>query len=313
MKKTLHVLGIDLSQDWLDAKLIPAGTEWHTGVSNTELQAWVNTLPKRIDLAVMEATGGLETKVAALLQDRGIETAIVNPRLIRDFARAGGTLAKTDRLDAEVIARFGERMQPEPRPLRDEQQRMLRELMVRRQQLLDALQAEKNRLARVSARPVRKSLNRNIGWLEKQLGALESEIEDFVKSSPIWRENEQILQSVPGVGQVTSHTLLAELPELGTLTRHEVAALVGVAPFTRQSGKWRGRSFVQYGRANIRRVLYMAALTAMKHNQKIHEFAERLKARGKASKVILVACMRKLIVMLNAMIRNRTFWGENLI
>lgn len=302
------VLGIDLSQDWLDAHLLPQGQTSHLSTDPVELERWISSLPDGITLAVMEATGGLEARVAALLHERGIPVAIVNPRQIRDFARAVGLLAKNDRLDAHAIALFAQRVQPPTRALPDAQQTALRELIVRRRQLLETLVAERNRLRRATTTPVRKSLTRHVQWLERQLESLEREIEALIQSSPLWREQEERLLSVPGVGPATVRTLLAELPELGRLTRREIAALVGVAPYCHESGKWRGRSFIERGRAHVRHVLYMAALAARRWNPLIRIFAERLQQKGKAPKVVLVACMRKLLVIVNAIVRHKSYW-----
>jgi transposase len=301
-------LGIDLSKQWLDAHMLPEGKTWRITTQPKELEQWVNQLPTDISLAVIEATGGLENQVASLLHQRGIPVVIVNPRRIRDFARACGLLAKNDALDAYVIALFAERVKPPVRQLPDAEQIELDELMTRRRQVLDTLQAERNRLERVQSKSVRKDLKAHIRWLEKRLKQLEDELDTLVESNEIWREKEDRLKSVPSIGPITARTILAELPELGRLTRRQIASLVGIAPFCHESGKWRGRSFIEKGRSSIRHVLYMAALVAIRHNPIIRSFAERLKKQGKASKVVIVACMRKLLVILNAMQRDQTHW-----
>jgi transposase len=301
-------LGIDLSKNWLDAHLLPTGQNWHIATTPEALEAWVAELPAAITLIVLEATGGLEVTLAALLAGRGLPVAVVNPRQIRDFAKAGGQRAKTDKLDAKVIALFAERMRPPVRPLKDEQQQALDELLARRRQLVEMLSSEKNRLAQARSALVRQSVQAHIDWLAGQIGEREQELDELIKASALWQERADLLQSVPGVGEGTTRTVLAELPELGTLSRRAVAALVGLAPFTQQSGKWKGKSFCTGGRAALRAVLYMATLTGKRFNPVIKEFYERLVAHGKPHKVAMVACMRKLLSILNAMVRNNKKW-----
>mgnify|MGYP004704129969 CR=1 FL=1 len=308
MSHTSMFLGIDLSKEWLDAYLLPQGTTWHLSTELAGLEAWVDDLPSDLSLVVLEATGGLETRVAALFHQRGIPVVIVNPRRIRDFARAYGLLAKNDALDAYAIALFAQRIQPPVRDLPTEAQAELSEILTRRRQVRDTLQAERNRLEHARAKTVRQDLADHIRWLEKRLTQLETQLEALIQSHSPWKEQEKRLLSVPGVGPVTARTLLAELPELGRLTRREIAALVGVAPYCHESGKWRGRSLIEKGRASVRHTLYMAALVAKKHNAQIRSFADRLAQKGKAFKVIMVACMRKLLVMLNAMERDQKLW-----
>jgi transposase len=301
-------LGIDLSKQWLDAHLLPSGQTWHVATDPAALELWAEALPHGLTLVVMEATGGLETAVAAVLAHRGFPVAIVNPRQMRDFARALGRLAKTDRLDARVIALFAERIRPVPRPLKDEQQRELDELLARRRQLIEMLAAEKNRLTQAHSKRVRTSIAKTIQWLERQIAGRDKEIDGLIKASPLWRERDDLLRSVPGIGPVTARTLAADLPELGQLSRRQIGALAGVAPFTHQSGRWHGQSFCSGGRAAVRTALYMATLTATRCNPVIRRFFERLKGQGKPHKVALVACMRKLLVALNAMLRNNKKW-----
>lgn len=305
---TALFLGIDLSKNWFDAELLPTGQTWHVATEPAALEAWADALPTDLTLIVMEATGGLETAVAAVLARRGLPVAIVNPRQVRDFAKALGLLAKTDRLDAHAIALFAQRVRPEPRPLKDEQQRDLEELLVRRRQLVATLAGEKNRLAQARSKPVRASVQAHIEWLERQIGKVDQQLDQLIKASPLWREREELLRSVPGVGPVTSRTLASEMPELGQLTRRQISALVGVAPMTRQSGRWRGKSFCTGGRGALRSVLYMAAFSAKQHNDVIRQFHERLIQQGKPFKVAMVACMRKLLVILNTMVRNNEKW-----
>jgi transposase len=261
----------------------------------------------RPTLVVMEATGGYEMLAALRLTAAGIPVAVVNPRQSHDFAKAMGRLAKTDKVDAAILALFAERIRPEPRPLPDAEQAMLRALLNRRTQVVHILVAETNRLA--STIPaVKPHVQEHIDWLRQERDQLDAELNDYMQKTSVWTTNDKLLQSVPGVGIVTSLTLLAELPELGTLNRKEIASLVGVAPLNRDSGKMRGKRSVWGGRANVRAVLYMAALVATRHNTEISGFYQRLCAAGKAKKVALVACMRKLLVILNAMMRNQTPW-----
>jgi len=252
-------LGIDLSKAWLDAHMLPGDQTWHVATDAAMLEAWVKSLPASLTLVVMEATGGLETTVAALLASRGLPVAIVNPRQVRDFAKAMGLLAKTDRLDARVIALFAERIRPEPRALKNEQQQELDELMARRRQLVEMLAAEKNRLGQARSKRVRQSIEKAIVWLERQIEQRDKELDALIKASPLWREREELLISVPGVAHGTARTMTSDLPELGQLTRRQIGALVGIVPFVHQSGKWCGQSFCSGGRAAVRAMLYMAA------------------------------------------------------
>ena len=245
--------------------------------------------------------------MAGALAAAGIAVAVVNPRQVREFARATGRLAKTDRLDAQVLARFGEAVKPPVRPLKDEQAQALEALVMRRSQLVAMLTAEKNRRAN-AARVIRRSIDEHIRWLEKRLSGFDDELSDLIRATPIWRERDQLLRSVPGVGIVPSVTLLAHLPELGTLTRKQVAALAGLAPFNRDSGTLRGSRCIWGGRAQVRRVLYMATVAAVRANPNIRSFYTALRLRGKHPKPALTACMRKLLVILNAVLRTNTPW-----
>jgi transposase len=258
-------------------------------------------------LVVLEATGGLEIPLTGVLAAAGVPVVVVNPRQVRDFAKATGQLAKTDALDAQTLAHFAEVIRPELRPLPDEQTQALAAILARRRQLVEMLTAEKNRLG--SARtPVRTSLRTHIAWLERELNHRDRDLAHAIRESPVWREKDALLQSTPGVGPVVTTTLLANLPELGTLTGKQIAALVGVAPLNRDSGSWRGKRTVWGGRAQIRAVLYMAAIVAARFNPVIRAFYQRLCAAGKAKKVALTACMRKLLIILNAMLKHRTPW-----
>lgn len=302
-------IGIDVAKGRLDIAVRPGKEE--LSVDNDE--AGIGTLVSRLKslkpvLVVLEATGGLELPVTAALATAEMPAVVVNPRQVRDFARATGQLAKTDRLDAQVLARFGEAVQPTPRPLRDAEAQALSALLTRRRQVVEMVTAEKNRLH--TARPsVRKEIRRHIVWLEKSLVKLDSDLGDSLRQSPLWREQDDLLRSVPGVGPVLSLTLLAELPELGTLDRWQIASLVGVAPLNRDSGVLRGKRTVWGGRARVRAALYMGTLVATRYNPVIKAFYDRLCAAGKPKKVALTACMRKLLVILNSMLKRRIKWG----
>ena len=256
----------------------------------------------------MEATGGYERLLAATLASAGMPVVIVNPAQVRHFARACGELAKTDSIDAMVLARFGERIDPELRPLPDEDARALIDLVARRRQLIELRTAENNRLGHAISKRVQSSIQRVLKTLEKEIEAIDDDIDDRIKRSPAWKADEDLLRSVPGVGPVTARTLLANLPQLGTVNRQKISKLVGVAPFTCQSGKWRGKSMICGGRTVVRNALYMAALVAIRRNPVFKAHYEKLLASGKAKKVALVAVMRKLLITLNAMLRERRAW-----
>lgn len=263
------------------------------------------------ELVVLEATGGHETAAVAALAEASMPVVVANPRQVRDFARATGQLAKTDRIDARVLALFAERVRPEVRALPDEEAQELRALLARRRQLIGMMVAEKNRLKTAPA-AVAKGIRRHIAWLKRQLKSVDSDLDGRIKKSPVWRAKEDLLRSVPGIGPVASRTLIGELPELGQLNRRQIAALAGVAPLNRDSGTLRGKRMVWGGRRSVRVALYMAAVTASQCNPVIREFYERLLARGKPPKVALTACMRKLLVILNAMARDGVPWNPAL-
>ena len=264
-------------------------------------------VPLKPSGVVLEATGGFETLLAGELELAGLPVSLVNPRQVRNFARATGRLAKTDAIDAQVLAQFAEAVKPPVRPLPDEETRELRGLVDRRKQLLEMLTSERNRLRQASKR-VHPLIQNHIRWLKQQIDDLDKDISELIRSSPIWRAQEDLLRSVPGVGPVLSSTLLTHLPELGSLNRSQVAALVGVAPMNRDSGAFRGKRTVWGGRTAIRSALYMAALVSARYNPVIKTFYLRLRAAGKPAKVALTACMRKLLVILNSMLSNRTRW-----
>ena len=303
-------VGIDVSKAVLDIAVAPTGEAWSVTNSTEGMQQLVRRLgeisPK---LIVLEATGGLERRAVAALAGASLPVVAVNPRQVRDFAKATGQLAKTDAIDAAVLALFADRIRPQVRPLRDEETQELEALVVRRRQVVDMITAEKNRL--IAAPPsnrVRTAIGKTIKWLQKQLEEIDSDLDNAVKGSPIWREKDDLLQSVPGVGKVLSRTMLSLVPELGTLGKKQIAALIGVAPLNWDSGLHRGRRSIWGGRAQVRSVLYMGALVAARFNPVIRAFHARLVAAGKLPKVALVACMRKLLTILNAIVRDRTPW-----
>jgi transposase len=268
-------------------------------------------LEERPALVIVEATGGFERPVAATLAAAGLPIAVVNPRQARDFARATGRLAKTDRIDAQILARFAQAVRPAPRPVPEEEAQALAEITARRRQLVGMLTAENSRLGAATTKTVRRRIEAHLRWLEKELSRTDRDLEEAINESPTWRNNEELLRSVPGVGPVLARTLLAELPELGSLPPKQLAALVGVALLNRDSGAFRGRRAVWGGRATVRAALYMGALVATRHNPQIKEFYERLLGAGKPRrKVALVACMRKLLIILNAMLKNHTTWNS---
>ena len=302
-------IGIDVSKARLDVHVRPGNEAFVVARDDEGLADLVERLGKlQPRLIVLEATGGLQVRAAALLVAAGLPVAVVNPRQVRDFARATGRLAKTDRLDAEAIARFAEAVQPEPRPLPDAETERLAGLIARRRQIVEMMTAEKNRRHQATGSKPRASLDAHREWLRKELGRIDEDLDGAVRTSPIWRAKEELLKSVPGIGDIASRTLLAELPELGRLNRREIAALVGLAPFNRDSGSLRGRRTIWGGRAALRATLYMAALTAIRHNPVIAAFNDRLRAAGKPPKLAITACMRKLLVIVNAMVRDQKPW-----
>ena len=302
-------VGIDVCKATLDIAVRPTDEIWTVHNDDrgiTQVTTYLRAMKPA--LVVMEATGGLELPVATALAAAGLPVAVVNPRQVRDFAKATGRLAKTDTLDARVLAHFAQAVRPEPRPLPDEQLRQLSAFVTRRRQIVKMITAESNRLGSARSKPIRDRIKAHIAWLEQDLRDADDDLRGSIRQTPIWRDNDQILRSVPGVGPVLSLTLLAELPELGYLGRKQISALVGVAPLNRDSGVFRGRRAIWGGRAQIRPVLYMAALSASRSNPVIREFYQRLLAAGKVKKVALTACMHKLLIILNAMTKNRTLW-----
>ena len=303
-----HYIGIDVSKATLDVASLPDGESWT--VTNDD-QGLAELTPRLVALApvliVLEATGGFEMLAAITLAKAGLPIAVVNPRQVRDFAKAMGQLAKTDALDAGMLADFAQRVRPVPRPLPDDAAQLLDSLLTRRRQIVEMLTAEKNRLG-FARGPVKRDISQHIKWLEKRLADVDGDLQDAVAASPLYQAKSDLLRSVPGVGPVTALTLLATLPELGQLSRHQIAALVGVAPMNRDSGTMRGKRMVWGGRAPVRAVLYMAALVGLKHNPVLRAFYERLRAAGKPFKVAATACMRKLLTILNAMLHQNRRW-----
>lgn len=306
--RSLTVLGIDLSKDSLDAYLLPQGRSWHVSNDSDAIAKWVEQLPAGIDLVVMEASGRLQDLPASVLANANLPIAIVNPRQIKDFSKASGQHAKTDAIDARMIAQFGLKIQPLPRQLPNEAQALLAELLARRRQLMHSRVAELNRIKSAHATSVRESIEANIAWHEQLLAKIDREIGEQVHNSPMWLANERLLTTVPGVGTTTARALLGQLPELGRLPRRKLVALAGLAAFARDSGKWRGKRFVSGGRGRVRASLYMAALTASRRNPVLADFYSRLIDKGKPPKLALTAVMRRLLTILNAIIRDQKPW-----
>jgi transposase len=303
-------VGIDVSKDRLDVAVRPSGEAFvvaRNAVGLEELCTKLQALKPHV--VAIEATGGFETVAAAALAAAGLPVAIVNPAQIRAFAQAIGQRAKTDPIDARVIAHFAEATGLEPRPMPDEATRLLGDLVARRRQIVEMIVAERQRERRAPAR-LKKSIARLVKALEKELSSVDGDIDEEVRGSPAWREKENLLASVPGVGRVIARTLIAELPELGSLDRKQIAALAGLAPFTRQSGRWKGRSFIGGGRTTVRTALYMGALVATRRNSALRAFYVRLVAAGKPKMVALIAVARKLLTILNAILRDRQPWRQ---
>jgi transposase len=310
-------VGIDVAKAELVVATTAGAARERTWTVGNDLRGHTALLAELTALApaliVLEATGGYEAAVVGALATAGLPVVVVNPRQVRDYGRASGELAKTDRLDARLLARFAAHVRPAVRPLAlaDEAQVLLRALLLRRRQVLEMLQAERVRLLQATGRPlqpVRRRLKHHIAFLEREVHEADVELDQAIRGSPLWQAAEDLLRSVPGVGPVVARTLLGELPELGRLTRREIAKLVGVAPLARDSGTWRGRRITWGGRASVRRVLYMAALVAARRNPVLRAFYEHLLARGKPKKLALVACMRKLLTILNALLKQQRRW-----
>ena len=302
-------VGIDVSKDKLDVAVRPSGEILSFSNDEDGISLMVDFIkPLSPLLIVLEATGGLETASVGILAAKGLPVVVINPRQVRDFAKATGKLAKTDAIDAHVIARFGEAVRPEIRPLKDQETQKLDALITRRRQIVEMITAEKNRLGSATSW-TRKDIQNHIAWLEKCLMKADKDLNNLLRKSPVWREKNDILRSTPGVGPVLSMTLLSNLPELCTLNRKQIAALVGVAPLNRDSGLFRGKRKIWGGRASIRSVLYMSVTCAIRFNPLIKKFYQHLRNAGKVHKVAMTACMRKLLIILNTMIKNRTCWS----
>lgn len=306
-------VGIDVAKATLDIHLLPSGqshTLANTAAGHTQL---CKLLPDPAGcLVVLEATGGYERKLVADLLDAGFRVAVINPKRVRDFARALGLAAKTDRLDARVLAQFAEKVQPAPVEKMPEKQAEIQQLVARRRQLIDLRTVESNRLETTASKPARKSIQAILNLLERQINTIEAAIERLVESDDDWRQKTQIVQSVPGLGGVTATTLVADVPELGKLNRQQISSLVGLAPFNRDSGKHQGKRSIGGGRKSVRSVLYMAALAARRCNPVIKAFADRLAQHGKPFKVVLTACMRKLLVIVNSLLKTGQSWNPQL-
>lgn len=307
------MVGIDVSKDRLDVAVRPSGEVFVVARDAEGLDSLVARLKPLAPAAVaVEATGGYETVVAASLGAAGLPVVVVNPAQVRAFAHALGKRAKTDPIDAAVLAHFVAATQPEIRPLPDEATRLLSDLVARRRQIIAMMVAERHRQKRLANKRLQKSIARLLAALQKELSAVEMDIDEAVRGSPAWREKEDLLASVPGIGPTIARTLIAELPELGQLDRRQIAALVGLAPWTRQSGRWKGDSRIGGGRAEVRSALFMGALTAARYNPALKAFHQRLIAKGKSKMVAAVAVARKLLTILNAMVRDRRPWTQEL-
>lgn len=308
MDKEQVYVGVDISKDNLDIAVFPSDKEWRFSNDPAGIRRAIDFFGKiNPALVVFEASGGFELSLWAVLTEAGMNPAPINPRQIRDFAKATGRLAKTDAIDAQVIAHYAQAICPKPHPFPDTQD--LKETMARRWQLVEMITAEKNRLKAAHKARIREDIKAHIKWLQEKLADVDRELKRAINASPLWREKDELLQSTPGVGPTLSATLLAYLPELGTLNGRQVAALAGVAPLNRDSGMMRGKRTVWGGRARVRAVLYMATLVATRFNPIISEFYQRLCAAGKAKKVALTACMRKLLTILNAMLKHHAPWS----
>lgn len=302
------IVGIDVAKDRLDVAVRPSGEAFVVARNAAGLEQLTARLAAlEPHLVALEATGGFETIAAAALAAAGLPVIVVNPAQVRAFAKALGQRAKTDAIDAAVIAHFAEATKPAPRALPDAATRLLADLVARRRQIVEMIGAERQREKRAPAR-IRKSIARLVKALEKELASVDTDIDDAVRGSPAWRDKEDLLASVPGIGPVIARTLIAELPELGALDRKKIAALAGLAPFTRQSGQWRGKSCIGGGRTSVRTALFMGAMTARRHNPVLKAFFDRLVAAGKPKMVALIAVARKLLTILNAVLRDQKPW-----
>jgi len=312
LKSTPVFVGVDVSKARLDVAATGSDQTWSVSNTSDGIAQLVERLREiEPSLVVMEATGGFEVPAAAALAAAEIPVVIANPRQVRDFAKSTGQLAKTDAIDAHILALFAQRVRPQVRPLPDEEARVLDAIVGRRRQIIGMITAEKNRLG-FALPAVKKSIEQNIRWLERQLSDVDSDLDARIRKSPVWQAKHNLLRDVPGVGPNLARTLIAELPELGRLSHKQIAALVGVAPLARDSGLFRGKRMVWGGRASVRCALYMSILSATKWNPVIRVFYQRLRAQGKPPKVAMVACMRKLLTILNAMVRDGREWDPSI-
>jgi transposase len=303
-------VGIDVSKSSLDMCIEPAGQTLHVAYDEAGIKQILGRLKELgPTLIVMEATGGLELRIATELASQALPVVVINPRQARDYAKATGQLAKTDQVDAAMLAGFAQAIRPQVRAHKDADTRALDDLVSRRRQLIDMRVQETLRLGTAASKPLEKSLNQHIAWLDKRIAEIDTDLTNTLRESDVWRAKDDLLRGIPGVGAVTTLTMLAKCPELGRLNRREIAALAGVAPLANDSGKHRGKRFIWGGRADVRAVLYMAAISAIRCNDIIKAFAERLKKAGKAPKVVIVACMRKLLTIMNSMLKNNTPWN----
>lgn len=311
MSKFKSYVGIDISKDHLDLHQLPQDRTVRFETDPEGTSKLITYLKRRKpNLIVIEATGGYESQLAAELATAELNIAVVNPFQVRSYAKALGILAKTDAIDARVLARFAQDVRPEPRPLPDEQQMELKALVMRRRQLTEMLIAEKNRLNRTGSERVRQSLKYSVESIQKQIDQLDDQIKGEIRKTPAWREKDDLLRSVPGINYVTSHMLLAQLPELGKLNRRQIAKLVGVAPMNRDSGLYRGTRMIYGGRKHVRKALYMATVAAIRWNPLIEKFYLHLRNQGKKFKVALVACMRKLLIIINTMLKHKVTFKQ---
>jgi transposase len=308
MESTPLWIGIDVAKEQLDIAIGADGETWSVSNDDAGVETLLNDLRQRnCGLVVLEATGGFEVPAVSALAASGIPVVVANPRQVRSFARATGQLAKTDRLDARILALFAERIRPELRPLPDDAARLLDALITRRRQISGMIVAERNRLG-FAPGPLKKSIEKHIRWLQRELDGVDADLSKAIQASPVWRAKEALYRSVPGVGPVVSRTLIAELPELGKLTHKQIASLVGLAPLARDSGKLKGKRMVFGGRASVRVALYLAAVVGVRHNHLLRTFYSRLRERGKPPKLALIACAHKLLTILNSMARTGEPW-----
>jgi transposase len=309
--KTPVFVGLDVSKQRLDVAVRPLGRHFATPNDDRGIKQLVKRLAAlKPQLVVLEASGGDEFTVTAALAEAQLPVVLINPLVVRKFAGATGKLAKTDKIDAQVLAHFAAALRPEPRPLPDQDQQVLKAALQRRVQVVKMIGQEKNRLEKTFIPALRQDIQAHLTWLQQRLEQLDQDLHDQVRRSPLWRDRDRLLQTIPGIGPIVSRAIMAQLPEAGTLSGKQAAALVGVAPYNRDSGRFRGRRMIRGGRSYLRRMLYMAAVVAARRNPVIRAFYQRLLAAGKPKKLALTACMRKLVLILNAMLKNNQPWNQ---